>query len=343
MVCREELVSGTLTISPLHKVFYMIKSRSHSMIKMSTTMAARGNVISPTAIPTLEVYARCGIPLASTLLRQLRPDEQETLTTTVVTPRGSIAAEMHPTLEQRYRTTDGAVRHFLRHRAIATVLEVASGMSPRGLAIVRDFPASLIETDIPKDFPNHKSGLCEKVKLIEGIETLGSHHFLGLNAVTMEGFPEVSQLLPHDEPIILTNEGLISYLTKQDRDTYISNLKGIMASRPGSVWITADFSPMIEQFYSDIIQISPGYAVQHAALKASFMEKLGIDLGEINFPGEQEALFFCERHGFKVTKMGGQELGFSPVSGNLLPPDKRKKLLDVIERAITAWVLELRP
>jgi|GEM_PF-3324569 O-methyltransferase involved in polyketide biosynthesis len=303
----------------------------------------RESRISPTAIAALAIYAKCGIPLAQEFLGFINSDKIDASTRNIATPQGLPTVDFFPMLEARYRSTDGAIKRLIEERGIETVLEFASGISPVGLALVRDYPIMFIETDISDEFL-YKPELCRKVMQIGNIQSRGAQQFYKLNAVTMIGFTEVEKELQPGKPIILTNSGLVTYLSIEDQEKFASNIKRIMYSRPGSLWITADISLHCKDYFDTMSGISPAFEQQWNDMKAGLRAQLNIDLDETTYANEQQARAFYEQRGFKVTKMDKAELGFDLISESFLTLDldKKRQLLDITEKTCTAWILELR-
>jgi O-methyltransferase involved in polyketide biosynthesis len=135
-------------------------------------------------------------------------------------------------LENRYWSID----QLLNDLTIKNILELSSGYSFRGLDCIIHNDVHYIDTDLP-DVILVKKQFFGSLK-IEGIKTKGNLELLPLNALDEKNFHEIIDRFPDGEVAII-NEGLLTYLDKQEKLMICSIIHNILMER-GGYWITAD-------------------------------------------------------------------------------------------------------
>jgi O-methyltransferase involved in polyketide biosynthesis len=135
-------------------------------------------------------------------------------------------------LERRYRSID----QLLNDLAIKNIMELSSGYSFRGLEYARQKGVHFIDTDLPdliavkKDFVR---SLKKEDSSFEGVLEL-----LPLNVLDESSFHEITGHFPEGE-VAIVNEGLLGYLTRQEKEKLCTVIHDILLER-GGYWITAD-------------------------------------------------------------------------------------------------------
>jgi O-methyltransferase involved in polyketide biosynthesis len=141
-----------------------------------------------------------------------------------------------PIFEVRYKS----IAHAIRASGARQVLELASGLSLRGLAMTQDAAFTYIETDL--DEPTEaKTALVAELRQQYGLADHGSLHLLTANALDEQQLRRAAQHLRSDEPVAVVNEGLFQYLSADEMEAVARNVRGLIADY-GGVWITPDFS-----------------------------------------------------------------------------------------------------
>lgn len=141
-----------------------------------------------------------------------------------------------PMVEARYKSLNEAV-----HReGITQILEFASGVTLRGLIMARDPNITYVETDLP--------GMnSEKLNLVAKLRSrhhLPAYHNLHYHSVNVLNWNEIEPTLKHfspDKPIAIIHEGLMQYLTVDEKNMAATHIQRIL-SRFGGIWATPDFS-----------------------------------------------------------------------------------------------------
>jgi len=302
----------------------------------------RLDTISPTALAGLSSYAICGIPLAKEFLDLICKDGIANPPISIFNPSGDMPAEDLIRREVHSRAMDAILRSLLDEGRADTILEFASGMSPRGLGLVNDHEVTYIETDISNDFAQKRS-LCGRVAEGQGMELKGRHLFYPVDAITMDGMDEVRKQLEPGKPIIITHAGLITYHPPEKRDQISYNFREIMRSAPGSLWVTPDPGFLNTAYLNATTRLSGTYAQHLSKVTADFKQKLGVDVDRDFYADEGQIEEHYNRLGFKIQKFGQPEFGFAIQSAPLLQLDDpaREEFLILVKNSIKAWVFQL--
>jgi O-methyltransferase involved in polyketide biosynthesis len=139
-----------------------------------------------------------------------------------------------PFFEARYLMTD----RIISQHGIHQILELASGLSPRGLAMAKDPAYTFAEVDLPSEI-ELKKRVIENLVAAGVIVTPGKNfHLVEGNVVDKKVFDEAIAFF-HNEPIAVVCEGLLRYLSFDDKATLATHVHGLL-KKFGGVWITPD-------------------------------------------------------------------------------------------------------
>lgn len=204
-----------------------------------------------------------------------------------------------PQLEARYKLVD----KLLKSSGMVQVLEVASGVAPRGLNFARsnsamqyvemDLPAvakekRLVVTDLRIEVPTN-------LKIVDG------------DALSEEDLLRASGELSTDQPIAVVNEGLLRYLNFDEKAQYAKHVHNLL-SKSGGVWITPDIS--LREALSREDEVVSGHI-------SSLAQTTGIDLSQNVFENEEHGRRFFSDLGFNIEKHS-----FLEVSDELVSPSR---------------------
>lgn len=135
-------------------------------------------------------------------------------------------------IEARYKLTN----KLLEQSGIKQVLEIAAGYSSRGL-IYSQKEYNYIEMDLENVSKNKRniikeleSAIPENLKIIRG------------NALRKSDYEECEKYLKENEPIVVINEGLLRYLTFDEKRIVAENVYNLLLKH-GGIWITCDVTP----------------------------------------------------------------------------------------------------
>lgn len=187
--------------------------------------------ISPTAHYTGYVWARNGLgepSLATHAGRAMYAAGQ-----TVLGPAGRLGA---PTLEHfllaRHRIIDRLLDDAIVAGRVTTVVEIAAGMSPRGLRVTREHPTtSYVEADLPAMARRKRTAL-------RGID----HDASRLRVEPVDAFsPELEELLaglPADGGVAVVTEGLLNYFPTHHVRQLWTRLASALQGRPPGLYLS---------------------------------------------------------------------------------------------------------
>jgi O-methyltransferase involved in polyketide biosynthesis len=135
-------------------------------------------------------------------------------------------------LENRYWSID----QLLNDLTIKNILELSSGYSFRSLEHAKQEGIHYIDTDLPEIITTKKVFLNSLIK--DGFNTNEKLELLPLNALDKNNFQEIIGHFPQGE-VAIVNEGLLTYLNKQEKEKLCSIIHDVLTER-GGYWITAD-------------------------------------------------------------------------------------------------------
>jgi O-methyltransferase involved in polyketide biosynthesis len=131
---------------------------------------------------------------------------------------------------ERYKSIDT----MLAASGLTTIVELAGGLSLRGLALAQHKAVTYLDTDLPEMIET-KRGLLEQIA--HG-PLVGTVHLRALDALADGALAAAADELPAG-PVAIVNEGLFMYLDDAEKKRLAASIHGVLAKR-GGVWITAD-------------------------------------------------------------------------------------------------------
>lgn len=287
--------------------------------------------ISPTAGLTAYYRSLSDVPFAAEIARESRARElSEGLS--------DMHSEIPPALsavglEIRYK----AVNNAIRREGFDQVLELACGLSPRGLEIAAG-GGRYLGTDLPglgrSAFP-----VLRKIALREGISPQRLR-YQAADALRPEDIRQATAFF-HDRRFCVCMEGLLMYLSPEERRVLAENVREVLAPVRGS-WITPDIA------YHELALSAAGVGAAES-LEASAgrrMEQVtrvtGRDLRANFFSGPGEAERFFEDLGFAVRSAPLYD-GKAPLSTLELLDEGMRAATSRFLSAPRIWILTPRP
>ncbi len=223
-----------------------------------------------------------------------------------------------PLFEARYILTD----ELLRESGVDRVLELASGLSPRGFIWTKDRTVRFVELDLPEKMATKRRILAE-LHSRTGIG-YNQNHILeegdlndtftfeqAINDLDMEG--------SDPRPVGIVCEGLLRYMNWPDKEKLARNINRALKYSMGGVWITPDI-----ELLSDA-DATPESRARYDMMAA----KWGFDVRPFLFKDFDYAVSFFQGFGFKVAQhchAGMAERLVSPVRAGLTIEDVRADL-----------------
>lgn len=190
--------------------------------------------------------------------------------------------------QARYR----AINRCLTESEPAQVIELAAGLSPRGLHITRDLPHIVyIETDLPEI-------AAQKVAVVNDIVAREKSRggFIRFEAADASKSSEIRALLNRlrdDQRTAIISEGLLIYLTLDELSGFFDVMQSALQGSD-RLWIV---DVVTQQNLRQMTEASP----RVAEIARSVFQSTSRDvIGRNPFPDDDSAAALLERHGLKV-------------------------------------------
>jgi O-methyltransferase involved in polyketide biosynthesis len=146
-------------------------------------------------------------------------------------------------LEGRYI----AINNVLEEAGNPHVLELASGLSPRGLDFTRkDSTRLYLETDLPglQEIKKEIVGAIRTEEASRGLPPTPNYHLTPLNVIDGKSFREAVKPYADaflERPLAVVNAGLLMYLSKDEQKRARDNIASILREfSPDGMWATPD-------------------------------------------------------------------------------------------------------
>lgn len=134
-------------------------------------------------------------------------------------------------IQLRYELING----LLAELGFEQILEIASGLSPRGIKLCSD-DASIAysELDLPGMAKLKTEALRESVGLPSNLTIYSG------NALSMEDIDDSVEKFDTKKSIAVINEGLIGYLSYDEKKQFALNIRALLERFSGGYWATSD-------------------------------------------------------------------------------------------------------
>ena len=179
--------------------------------------------IIPTANLTAYPKTLTDIPYAKEVFEQLNKNNF---------PNNWIVDKLAPEIEARVKLID----KLLKKQNITQILELAAGYSTRGLSLTENNSnISYVELDL-------KAVSDRKIDIIESFTQIPTNlHIISGNALEMRDISKCKQYFDKNRKIAVINEGLLRYLTFEEKRSVAQNIYKLLLEF-GGVWITCDIT-----------------------------------------------------------------------------------------------------
>lgn len=152
------------------------------------------------------------------------------------------ATWMAPMIEARYKS----IAQALRRSGIDQVIEFASGISLRGLALTLERPnLTYIETDLP-ELTEEKENILDSLVISTGLTCPPGHRIMSANILHWHEIEQVLTHLDPTKPVAIVHEGLFMYLTMDEKEKAAHHIHKILRQF-GGFWLTPDLTTMNEK------------------------------------------------------------------------------------------------
>lgn len=242
--------------------------------------------------------------------------------------RTGMAAFSPLIMEARFKAIDQG----LKRSKVQHVLELACGLSSRGLAWISS-GHGYTGTDLP--------GILAEVRPVL-LRIAAAHalpvqqlHFHAANVLHKEALQEAMAHCSNGKTGVC-NEGLLMYLNREEKAIMATHLRALLAQADGC-WVTTDilFTRLREQLLA-----LQGVDVekQVSCLLEQVSQRVGRDIGGNDFADEQEAQRFYQGLGFLVEKHPFYDGTYPLPTLPAVPEPVRPVVLSVLSQACV-WIL----
>lgn len=227
-----------------------------------------------------------------------------------------------PIFEVRYKSVSAA----LQRSGCRQVLELASGLALRGLAMSQDADVQYIESDLT-GISAEKAQLIAILRARYGLPDQHNLSFPAVNAVEMRQLRDATQMLRPDTPLAVVSEGLFPYLSTPEMQDVARNIRDLLLEF-GGCWITPDFS-----IRGEVTQVSD----QQREFRRIVSAATDRSMYNNAFDSLDQLEAFLGRIGFKAVVTNALEDVPEPVSMRVL--GLPSSLLAPLRSSLRLWVL----
>jgi hypothetical protein len=233
--------------------------------------------------------------------------------------------------EVRYKS----IGYELRKSGIDNVMEVACGLSPRGLEIVSG-GGVYVGTDLPEM-------LAESLKIIRAIAAGAGipANNLHLQAANVLNGEELEKAAAHFEGMRLAicNEGLLMYLNMEEKTKMAGNVRRLLLQN-GGCWITTDIVfRILRESIAALFGLDAKKVIRPAIENIS--DQTGRDILGNDFPDEAEAERFYSDLGFEIEKHPMYSGDYELSTKSRLHESLRDRFLGLLSSA-KVWIMKPR-
>jgi len=229
-----------------------------------------------------------------------------------------------PIFEVRYKSMSEAIRR----TGSRQVLELASGLTLRGLAFTQDPRYTYIESDLT-GISAEKKAVIASLRQKYGLVDLANLHFPAVNALDRRQLQEAVKRLNRHQPLVVVNEGLFQYLSPDEMRAVVGNIRELLAEFNGS-WITSDFS-----INTEVNQVSE----QQRNFRRIVAAATGHKMYNNAFDSVEQLMAFLREMGLSAAVHNPVDQTGEIVSLRRL--HLPASLLDPIKASLRLWVLSL--
>lgn len=227
-----------------------------------------------------------------------------------------IGDSMRTTLRQRHGLIDQQLNRFLAEHPDAQVLEIATGLSPRGWRYRQKYPNLVyVEADLPEMAAAKRQALSQIEKpapQIEAVDLFG------------EGFQQLLESFDQKKPLVIISEGLVNYFTKDMLNDLWTRLATGLKQFPIGVYLTDIYPEPVTRRLAKLIWNS-----------SKILKVMSRSAFAFHFVSPTEVIVAMQSAGFSQSKVfQPSEQGTSPQ--NAKRQDTGKHLGDLV------WVIESR-
>ena len=291
-----------------------------------TSTRADHNRISPTAKITAYWRSLSDIPYSKEIAESLGAKETalELLGEQVVA-MGKISPAM---FEARYTS----INRGLEKCGIGNALELACGLSPRGIEIASK-GGIYVGTDLP-DMYTESSPIITSIARRAGVP-MDKFHLRPANVLDRDQMENAASYF-RGERFAVCNEGLLMYLDMEEK-TKMARIVRELLLKSGGAWITTDIT-LGETRKKIASMLGPvGKLIAKSAMR-NITAQTGINISGNDFKSAADAVKFYNELGFDVEEFPMYDDRQTLSTASLIPVNRKKELVEILSSA-SVWIL----
>jgi O-methyltransferase involved in polyketide biosynthesis len=219
-----------------------------------------------------------------------------------------------PFWEARYKVTN----RILAEYDMTQVLEIAAGLSPRGLAMTRNPDVVYVVTDLPQVLKVEKT--IAETLLAKSNNHRPNLHFQAANALNMESLSTATAIFKCDRPVAIITEGLLSYLNRGETGVLAGNIHEVLGKYDG-LWIASEVHT--KQYWQEISKIDEKLVRKGLS---TISNSTGNNIEGNVFADENDIEQFFGKAGFKIEQYSHSKVLEDLSSVKLLNLSQEEKL-----------------
>ena len=286
--------------------------------------------ISPTAKITAYWRSLTDIPYSKEIAEAVDAERtaKEMLGERIVT-MGSLSPSI---FEVRYKS----INYGLKKSGINNVMELACGLSPRGLEVVSS-GGIYVGTDLPEMYAESSPIILAGARRSE-IPTNNLH----LQPANVLNKDEMENAASHfnGKRFAICNEGLLMYLDKEEKVKMANNVRELLL-KSGGCWITADIVfKVIRESIATLFDPEAKKVIRPALKK--IMDQTGRDILANDFADKSEAVKFYTDLGFTIDEFPMYAGDYKLSTASRLHESFKDRFLEILSSA-KAWIMTPTP
>jgi O-methyltransferase involved in polyketide biosynthesis len=237
--------------------------------------------IHPTALGVAHARTLTDIPFSSEIFQELQKIEPEG--TFDAGAKRPLLFWLSPLLEARFKLTS----RMLDRIGVTQILELAAGFSQRGILMAGDPQVRYVEADLPVVVAKKKKIISRLIRR-HVIPRTANLRVCRCDALHRGHLASATRYFDR-RPIAILNEGLLMYLTLEQKASVAKNIHNLL-TRFGGAWITPDTCVPMKR--------------RHMAKKSQrqIQDMTGVDISSNYFKDETAALNFFRSFGFSIER-----------------------------------------
>lgn len=282
--------------------------------------------ISPTAKMTAYWRAKSDIPHSREVAHVMQGED---MTQQLIGQQmTSVMAQYSPMVfEARYK----AINRGLQMCKSGNVMELASGLSPRGLGVV-DAGHTYVGADLPNMIES--APLMTSIAVHDGIDPRNLF-YEAVNVLDRQQMGEASQHFK-GQSFDICNEGLLMYLNLEEKTRLCANIHQLLTPVMGA-WITTDIEfHLLRAKLLNSVNVEFREMYKNAI--ADISSRVGRDMMNNEFFNIEDAAAFFSQAGFAFRRFPYYDGSYTLSTLLETPEYVREPLLDVLS-SIHVWIL----